>query len=60
MNCWNCRHELIWECDHDLSMDEWFDYLDKKHYVMRTDLRCYNCWCDVHVWHPKDEEKNDE
>ena len=60
MNCWNCRTELIWQCDHDVSADEWFDYLDKKLYVMRTDLLCPNCDCDIHVWYPKEEEIEDD
>lgn len=47
MNCWHCKTELIWQCDHDIS-DE------SENMCMVTNLHCPNCGCDVDVWYPKD------
>jgi transcription elongation factor Elf1 len=47
MNCWHCKHELIWDCDHDLDDEEC---------SMVTNLHCPNCGCSVDVWYPKENE----
>lgn len=49
MNCWHCKTELVWECDHDIDHES-------DNYTMMTSLHCPNCGCDVEVWHPKDDE----
>ena len=52
MNCWHCKTELIWQCDHDVS-----DEMDN--YSMLTDLHCPNCGSDYEVYLPKENEDND-
>jgi hypothetical protein len=47
MNCWHCKTELIWQCDHDISEES-------ENMCMVTNLHCPNCGCDVDVWYPKD------
>ena len=49
MNCWHCKTELIWGCDHD--MEEESDY-----FRMVTDLHCPNCGSQVSVYLPKQHE----
>lgn len=36
MNCWHCRHELIWGGDHDHEDDEGKQYIE-------SNLSCPNC-----------------
>jgi len=52
MKCWHCKHELIWDCDHDLE-DELF-------YSMVTNLHCPNCNSVVDVYYPKETEGNED
>jgi transcription elongation factor Elf1 len=52
MNCWHCKTELIWECDHDISEES-------QRLMMVTDLHCPNCGSEVSVYLPKQYEKTD-
>ena len=52
MNCWHCKHELIWGGDHDLEEDE-----NEEHDVV-TNLSCPQCHSFVLVyraWEVEDE-----
>jgi len=49
MNCWHCRHELRWQCDHGVSHE-------MENYAMLTDLHCPNCGSDYEVYLPKETE----
>ena len=51
MNCWHCKHELIWGADHDISEED-------ENFQMETNLSCPNCGTQVSVFLPK-EEKNE-
>jgi len=48
MNCWHCKHELIWGGDHDLEEEE--------DYVMVTNLHCPHCNSVVYVYYPNQKE----
>ena len=52
MNCWHCKHELIWGGDHDLEGDE--------EYQMVTNLSCPECNSFVEVYLPKESEDFNE
>jgi len=52
MNCWHCKTELIWECDHDIS-DE------SENLAMLTNLHCPNCQAEYEVWLPKEREEDE-
>ena len=52
MNCWHCKTELIWQCDHD--MEEQSDY-----FSMVTDLHCPKCGSEVSVYLPKERKENE-
>ena len=49
MNCWHCKHELIWGGDHDIEDDE--------EYLMVTNLSCPECNSFVEVYLPKETEE---
>ena len=51
MNCWHCKTELIWGCDHDAEA-----YGCEDNYIMVTNLHCPNCGCDVDVYLPKETD----
>lgn len=51
MNCWHCKHELIWGSDFDVEHED-------NQYAMMTSLHCPNCGCDVDVYLPKETEGN--
>ena len=48
MNCWNCKHELIWGGDHDLEKDE-----NEEHDVV-TNLSCPQCHSFVLVYRARE------
>ena len=50
MNCWHCKHELIWGGDHDIEGDE--------EYLMVTNLSCPECNSFVEVYLPKESSGN--
>ena len=47
MDCWHCKHELIWGGDHDLEMEE--------EYSIVTNLSCPQCGSYVEVYYPTEE-----
>tara|TARA_R110000751_G_scaffold288487_1_gene394548 strand:- start:1055 stop:1207 length:153 start_codon:yes stop_codon:yes gene_type:complete len=49
MNCWICKEELIWGCDHDIDPEP-------EDFQIVTHLSCPNCNAYVEVYHPKEEE----
>ena len=52
MNCWHCKHELIWGGDHDCE-----DYED---HSMVTNLTCPTCDSFVLVYYPRKEIGDEE
>tara|TARA_R100000655_G_scaffold30322_1_gene61146 strand:- start:39 stop:197 length:159 start_codon:yes stop_codon:yes gene_type:complete len=48
MNCWHCKHELIWGGDQDLEEDE-----DEEHDVV-TNLSCPQCESFVLVYRARE------
>jgi len=52
MNCWHCNTKLIWGGDHDISEEE-------EEFCMVTNLSCPECNSEVHVYLPKEKEKED-
>jgi hypothetical protein len=47
MNCWHCKHELIWECDYDIGEEN-------ECYSMLTILGCPDCGSTYEVSYPKE------
>ena len=46
MNCWHCKHELVWGGDHDLE--------DNEEYLIVTNLSCPECNSYVEVYLPRE------
>jgi len=49
MDCWHCKTELIWGCDHDIDHED-------EDYSMVTNLSCPKCRSIVYVYYPKEKE----
>jgi DNA-directed RNA polymerase subunit RPC12/RpoP len=47
MNCWHCKHELVWCADHDIAEED-------EEYSMETNLSCPSCGSFVMVFLPKE------
>ena len=47
MNCWHCRHELIWGGDQDTEDNDYYDTV--------SNLSCPKCHTAVDVWHPSEK-----
>ena len=45
MNCYNCKHELVWMVDHDISHQN-------ENFCIMTELLCPMCETEVHVYYP--------
>ena len=52
MNCWHCKHELIWGNDFDLEEED-------DDYGMLTTLSCPNCNSLVEVYLPREREEDE-
>tara|TARA_R100000742_G_C4274014_1_gene93793 strand:+ start:993 stop:1160 length:168 start_codon:yes stop_codon:yes gene_type:complete len=50
MNCWHCKHELIWGGDHDLEEDD----------MMVTNLSCPKCESYVEVYLPNNSQDKEK
>ena len=53
MNCWQCKHELVWNGDHT------GDEVGNEEYEMFSSLSCPNCDALVEVHWDKKKEKNE-
>jgi hypothetical protein len=49
MECWHCKHELIWGGDHDIE--------DNEDYSMVSNFTCPNCYSYSEVFLPKQEDE---
>jgi len=45
MNCWHCKHEVIWESDYDIDNDM---------HSMITILGCPSCGSTYEVYYPRE------
>ena len=53
MNCWHCKHELVWGGDLDIGGDD----DDCEEYQMETNLTCPMCGSLHLVYLPKEQEE---
>ena len=52
MNCWQCKHELVWNGDHT------GDEVGNEEYEMFSSLSCPNCDALVEVYWSKKKDSN--
>lgn len=51
MNCYHCKHELVWETDHDISHED-------EEFSTMSFLVCPMCGSEHHVYKLKEEQNN--